>query len=160
MVAAANEFGYKSGPFAKTGATPAFKATGIEQHFPDGTDGPINIVSTFAATSGVAGKVEAVTFTFDMRQTGPLDRKRDRDVLKIPGRVIEGFLNRFEVYPDDAIKGAVAGATSTTKIQSIAKLAVVSTPIKEGIKSALVTVTITPAGAAAPTQPQDKAARN
>jgi hypothetical protein len=99
-IAAINEFGYAIAPLAPTGGNPAFGAR-AEVLLPD-AKAPIT-VRTSAAIAGPAGdKLDKIEFDFDIDyQRAPAD-KDERDILRIPVRIIQGFTSRFAVgLPDE-----------------------------------------------------------
>ncbi|MES2441254.1 MAG: hypothetical protein V4574_00360 [Pseudomonadota bacterium] len=156
-VAAANEFGYKAGPYAASGTT--FGATG-EQLLPD-AKAPVTVRTRFAATGAAAGRVDAVTFTFDISDT---TRKNSAQLDKIqayPSRIVRGFLGRFDVSAGDDARRAIQEFQSVTADRQgggTVKVDTASIP-GAGANARRITVMIFKTGAPAPAQPLESAAR-
>jgi len=141
VVAAANEFGYAASAWGRT-ATGGYQSLGAEQHLPAGTS-PSIVHTGFKAIGAGAGRVDAITFTFAVDSTSSPDTRKTRDAVNIPRRIVAGFLSRFGVSPDDAVRRAVQTGTSTTMRVNSGSIAVEGRPAADGA-GYRSTVTIAP----------------
>ena len=141
VIAAANEFGYAASPWSRAGSG-SYQSLGIEQRLPAGSSPPI-VRTGFKATGAGQGRVDAITFTFAVDRSRPPESKKARDATNIPRRVVGGFLSRFGLSPNDAVRSAVQNGTSTTMQVKGGGIVVKSEPVG-AVGSYRTTVTIAP----------------
>lgn len=104
VVAAANEFGYAVGGYSGTGT--AYAAKGKVQTLPR-TPGAITVRTDFEANGRSAGAIDTVRFRFDIDEARAPESQKEADARRIPQRILNGFLSRFEVGTGDDIKRAI-----------------------------------------------------
>ena len=106
VVAAAKEFGYQLDGYKATGAKPAYAATSPALVLPK-EPGALKIRTDFAARGSEASRVDTIDFRFDVDVTRKPKSKREADDVRIPLRVVQGFLGRFQVGTGDDIRNAI-----------------------------------------------------
>jgi hypothetical protein len=126
VIAAARDMGYDVGAYAE-GRESFTTGYGTEQEYGE-EDGKVAVATNFRALGTQADAVERITFTFTI--TGEPTTKGDRDTLRIPGRIVRGFLQRFEVGPDPKIQTALRDFTSASATEFGATVTVDAVPIE------------------------------
>jgi hypothetical protein len=159
VIAAANDLGFLVDAYAKAGDV--YRADGTAQVAPR-PGAPISIVSDFAAVGRDAKQIDSIVFVFDITRQGQVDERAERELLKIPRRFLRGFLQRFQLNPDDRLIAGVVAPKSVAFEDHGASIAVTETPVPggSGAGSHHIVVTLTRAGApvaAAPTPDLDSA---
>jgi len=132
VVAAANEFGYGAGAWTRS-PRGDYRALG-EQALPKNAEPPL-VRTSFKVVGDAARQVDAITFTFLVDRRGGLDTREARDAVNIPRRIVAGFLSRFGVSPDDAVRRAVQTGLSATMIRDRGRIVVKSAPTAGGYRS-------------------------
>lgn len=130
VVAAANDLGFLAGDYAAAGAQ--FRSDGAAQTAPR-PGAPMTVVSDFAAIGSAAGQVDSIIFVFDITRRAPVDDRTEKELLKNPRRFVRGFLQRFQIGPDDRL---IAGITApkTVKFQDYgANVEVTDTKLPGGV---------------------------
>lgn len=105
---AASELGYRLPAPGATGVPPTFVAHSDVQKVVIGKS-PVETRTTLETIGTSAATVDRYIFRFSGSGDDGQDTGAASDVDKIPARVMLGFLQRFEVQPDDEIKVAVRG---------------------------------------------------
>lgn len=105
---AASELGYRLPAPAATGMPRAFVARSDVQKVKVGKS-PVETRTTLETIGTSAATVDRYVFRFSGSGDDGRDTAVATDVDKVPARVMLGFLQRFEVQPDDEIKVAVRG---------------------------------------------------
>lgn len=159
VIAAANDVGFLVDAYAK--AANAYRADGVAQIAPR-PNAPFTIVSDFAAVGRDAKQIDSIVFVFDVKRQGTADERAERELLKIPRRFLRGFLQRFQLGPDDRLLQGVVVPKSVAFDDHGAKIAVGVSPVSggKGAGNNHIVVTFTRAGApvaAAPTPDLDSA---
>ena len=159
VIAAANDLGFLVDAYAKAGD--AYRADGAAQVAPR-PGAAMTIASDFAAVGRDAKRIDSIVFVFDITRQGKVDERAERELLKIPRRFLRGFLQRFQLGPDDRLIAGVVAPKSVAFDDHGAKIAVSETAIPggSGAGSHHIVVTFTRAGAKlapAPTPDLDSA---
>lgn len=128
VIAAANEFGFAAGDFASTGGTPAFRTAGIPWINPR-AKAPIEVTGDFNATGAAKDRIDTITFTFKVVMNSEPKTKKDREALKVPKRVLGGFLSRFQLGMGDDVLRAVNTGSSATATAPGARIVVIAQPV-------------------------------
>jgi hypothetical protein len=100
VVAAANELGYKVEVVASKG----FSAKG-GMTLPEKPKA-VTVNAGFDAAGATPERIDSITFSFDARHEGTLDRK-SAEAYRYPAQLVKGFLGRFELGPGDAVNAAI-----------------------------------------------------
>ena len=130
-IAAANEFGYKAGPLKPTGMAPqfgAFGTKGVEQVLPE-AKAPVTVTTNFFAHGPSADSLHDVSFFFDISDTTLNDTRAANNAQRLPARIVDGFLGRFEVGSGDDIKRAIKARTSGSAEMYGVRITVDSVPL-------------------------------
>lgn len=159
VIAAANDLGFLVDAYVKAGNV--YRADGTAQAAPR-LNAPMSIVSDFAAVGRDPKQIDSIVFVFDITRHGKIDERAERELLKIPRRFLRGFLQRFQLNPDDRLIAGVVAPKSVAFDDHGAKIAVTDTlvPGGSGAGSHHIVVSFTRAGApvaAAPTPDLDSA---
>lgn len=148
VVKAANDMGYEAKPPVATNGTPAYRITGNTQVLPN-SKSPVTVTTRFTATGPAANAIDTIQFAFSINDITNDETKATRDALKIPKRIVNGFLGRFQVGSGDETITALRLYQASRVKKYVATITV--TPVPEADpKARTVIVTITKAGAPAP----------
>lgn len=130
VIAAANAFGYKAGPLepAEYGKAGEFSTRGVQQVLPDAKS-PVTVTTNFFANGATAGSLSDVSFSFDISDISRDDSREAGKAQRLPARIFDGFLGRFEVGSGDDIKRAIKARTSGSASFYGVRITVVSQPL-------------------------------
>ena len=142
VIAAANELGYDAAPWRSDAADRGFGAEATQQ-IARGPNSTVRIDTRFAA-SGAAHQVESIRFRFEVAISAAPKTKADRDGVKIPRKLVTGFLGRINLSPNEEVRDALMNATSVTTRQHGGRIVVDSQGSPTIGSRYVMTVTITP----------------
>lgn len=147
VVAVANDIPpLKVSPYKAEGK--GFAATG-EVTLPE-KPSAVTVKARFTASGTSADRIDTITYVFDVTHQGKPDRHA-ADAYRYPVRLVNGFLQRFQVGPGDTINGALQRRESARDELHGVPIVVDARPIQGGdARDRHITVTFTRVGASAP----------